>query len=83
MTTRPRRIHLSDASYNQLAREAKQRGVEPDELADELLRAELGAAASDLETALTRLAEFRAGLPEIDGLALARHARRDLEHRGA
>ena len=56
MATRWRSIRLPEASYNQLAREAKRRGVEPDKLADELLRATLGGTASDRETALAGLA---------------------------
>jgi hypothetical protein len=41
------------------------------------------AAPGHLEAALAGLAELRAGLPEIDGVALAREARRELEERDA
>lgn len=52
-------------------------------LADELVRADLAAhGEQDLETTLKGLAEFRATLPEIDGLVLARDARAQLEQRG-
>lgn len=58
--------------------------MDPDALADELVCAKLGAVAQgDLDSALAGLAELRAGLPDIDGVALAREARRDLEPRGA
>jgi hypothetical protein len=40
------------------------------------------AVPSGLDAALAGLAEFRAKLPEIDGLALAREARLGLEERG-
>lgn len=58
--------------------------MDPDALADELVRAKLGGAANgDLDSAVAGLAELRGGLPDIDGVALAREARRDLEQRGA
>lgn len=66
-----------------LERRARRRGTAPDALADELLRSDLAAAVpSGLDAALAGLAEFRAKLPEIDGLALAREARLGLEERG-
>ncbi|HYM45934.1 MAG TPA: hypothetical protein VES65_07205 [Solirubrobacteraceae bacterium] len=49
----------------------------------ELVRADFGATAGDLESALAGLADLRAKLPEIDGVILAREARAELEHRGA
>jgi hypothetical protein len=55
--------------------------MEPDALADELLRADLvGAANGDL--AIARLAEFRSRLPDIDAVAIAREARREFKERG-
>lgn len=83
MAAHPRSIRLHDASYELLLREARRRGVEPDALADELLRSGLDDKHGDLEGALTGLAEVRAGLPDLDGLALAREARDDLERRRA
>jgi hypothetical protein len=78
-----RTIHLPESSYALLSAEAQRRGLDPDALADELVRADLAAASEqDLEAALTDLAEFRARLPEIDGVALARDARAQLEQRG-
>jgi hypothetical protein len=51
--------------------------------ADELVRADLAAGSEQvLEAALKNLAEFRARLPEIDGIVLARDARAQLEQRG-
>lgn len=76
-------IQLLEDSYELLVREARRRGVEPDALANELLRADLAAGESDLESALAALAQLRERLPEIDGLALARAARVELERRAA
>jgi hypothetical protein len=55
----------------------------PDALADALLRADLGDDSGDVESALARLASLRAGLPKIDGMALTREARDELERRSA
>jgi hypothetical protein len=56
--------------------------MEPDALADDLLRADLGGAASgDLDTALTHLAELRSQLPAIDSVVLGRVARRERDDR--
>jgi hypothetical protein len=75
-------IHLPESSYALLSAEAQRRGLDPDALADELVRADLAAGSEqDLEAALTDLAEFRARLPEIDGVVLARDARAQLEQR--
>jgi len=78
-----RPLRLSAASYELLVREARRRGVEPDALADEIVRTNLSAASGDLASALSALAQFRATLPEIDGLALARESRDELHERGA
>jgi hypothetical protein len=83
MATHPGTIRLGEDSYELLLREARRRGVEPDELADELLRADLGGTRGDLEEALSALADLRATLPEIDGVALTREARAELENRSA
>ncbi len=76
-------IQLAQDSYELLLRESRRRGVAPDALANELLRTDLAAAAGDLEVALAGLAELRERLPEVDGLALARAARSELEQRVA
>lgn len=78
-----RTIHLPESSYALLSAEAQRRGLDPDSLADELVRADLAAGnEQDLEAALKNLAEFRARLPEVDGIVLARDARAQLEQRG-
>jgi hypothetical protein len=82
MATRERTVRLPQASYDLLLQEANRRGVEPDALADELVRADLTASAGDLESALAGLAELRTRLPDIDGVMLAREARTELERRG-
>jgi hypothetical protein len=73
----------AQSSYELLQQEASRRGVEPDALADELLRSDLGASTGDMQRTLAGLAELRTRLPDIDGIALAREARSELEHRGA
>ncbi len=78
-----RTITLAEDSYALLAREAQRRGIDPDALAGELLRADLASAQGDLENALTGLAGLRDRLGEIDGLALACDARGELERRVA
>lgn len=85
VATGQRTIHLPEASYTLLASEAQRRGIDPDALADELVRADLGTPGEqgDLETALADFAEFRAELPEIDGVVLARDARDELERRAS
>jgi hypothetical protein len=76
------RSSMPESSYELLATEAQRRGVEPDALADELVRADLGArGADDLESALGGLAQLRERMPEIDGVLLARNARAALERR--
>jgi len=82
MATRDRTIKLADDAYELLRVEAARRGVEPDELAERLLREDLTQARWDeLDGALAELAELRERLPEIDGLSLAREARAELDTR--
>lgn len=77
-----RTIHLPESSYALLTAEAQRRGLDPDALADELVRADLAAyGEQDLEATLKSLADFRATLPDIDGIVLARDARTQLEQR--
>ena len=82
MATHDRTVRLTPMSYELLEQEARRRGTEPDVLAEELLRADLGNGSSeDLEVALARADELRSRLPEIDGVALAREARGELDNR--
>lgn len=74
-------IRLGDDAYELLVHEAHRRGVEPDALADELLRADLARPDSDVERALAALADMRERLPQVNGLALATESRADLERR--
>lgn len=78
-----RAIHLPESSYALLAAAARQRGVEPDALADELVRTDLARAGGDLESALAGLAALRERLPQIDGIALASESRAGLKRRGS
>ena len=84
MATSDRTIKLPEDSYALLAAEAQRRGIEPDAVADELVRADLGTSgAGGLDAALEGLEQFRERLPEIDGVVLARDARTELERRGS
>jgi hypothetical protein len=85
VATGQRTIHLPEGSCTLLAAEAQRRGIDPDALADELVRADLGTPGEqdDLEVVLGALAELRSELREIDGIALARDARDALERRGS
>ena len=77
-------IELKPDAYELVVREAERRGVEPDTLVDELVRTDLGHHGNgDLDAALDALAEFRAGLPPIDAVALVREGRDELEARDA
>jgi hypothetical protein len=84
MATRDRIIHVTPDAYDRLEREAGRRGVQPDELADELLAVELASADFDWNAALAELAEIRGrmrGGPD-DAVALVREGREELEQRG-
>lgn len=82
MATHDRTVRLTPMSYELLEQEARRRGTEPDVLAEELLRADLeNGSSEDLEAALARADELRSRLPEIDGVALAREARGELDNR--
>lgn len=84
MATRDRVIHVTPDAYDRLSREAGRRGLAPDELADELLAAELAPADFDWDAALAELAEIRGrmrGGPD-DAVAIVREGREELERRG-
>jgi hypothetical protein len=84
MATRDRIIHITPDAYDRLEREAGRRGVQPDELADELLAVELASPDFDWDAALMELAEIRGrmrGGPD-DAVALVREGREELEQRG-
>jgi hypothetical protein len=84
MAAADRSVQLQPDSYDLLVKEATRRGVEPEALADELLRADLTSAGrADQEAALDALAEFRAGLPRADAVTLVREGRVELEARSA
>lgn len=77
-------MQLQQDAYDLLLQEAARRGVAPEVLADELVRADLGPAGrTDLEATLAALAEFRSALPPTDAVALVREGRSELEVRGA
>jgi hypothetical protein len=84
MVAADRTVQLQQDAYDLLVKEAARRGVEPEALADELLRADLVAAERrDHAAALDALAEFRAGLPPADAVVLVREGRAELDARSA
>lgn len=82
MATRDRTIKLANDAYQLLRLEAARRGVEPDELAEDLLREDLTQARWDgFDHAIAELAGLRGRLPEMDDLSLAREARAEFDAR--
>lgn len=82
MATPDRTIKLGDDAYELLRLEAARRGVEPDELAENLLREDLMRGRWDgFDDALAELAELRGRLPAIDGVSLAGDVRAELDAR--
>jgi len=84
MAARPHTIELQPEAFDLVKREAERRGLSPDQLVEEIIRTDLAAIhRGDLEAALRRAADLRATLPRLDGVALAREARAELEARRA
>ncbi|MDQ5807111.1 MAG: hypothetical protein M3320_00380 [Actinomycetota bacterium] len=83
MTTSARTIELQPDAYALVVSEAQRRGADPDALLDELMRNDLGHRNCDLNEALDALAEFRAGFPPLDSVALVREGHEGLETHGA
>lgn len=81
-------VRLEPAERERLAAEAERQGVAADQLVHELIRAALARLPEDAEErrrrgleALKRLRELTKDLPPIDGVAVARQAREELEQR--
>lgn len=83
MAVRSHTIELAPDAFDLVSREAQRRGVSPDQVVEEIIRTDLAVTKGDLLSALRGAADLRATLPRLDGLALAREARADLEARGA
>lgn len=83
MAARPHTIELQPDAFNLVTREAARRGVSPDQVVEEIIRTDLAARRGDLDAALRRAADLRSTLPRLDGVALAREARDELEARNA
>lgn len=57
-------IRLTRTSYELLEQEARRRGIDPEELVEQLLRADLGEAATEnLKAAFADLGELKSGSP--------------------
>lgn len=84
MATRTRTVHVSRDAYERLVHEAERRGVAPDALADELVKADLAPVQFDLEQTLADLAEVRSRLRTggMDAVEVVRAGRDELEQRG-
>jgi hypothetical protein len=83
MAMRSHTIELAPDAFDLVSREARRRGVSPDQVVEEIIRTDLATTDGNLVAALRRAADFRSTLPRLDGVALAREARADLEVRGA
>lgn len=83
MAVRSHTIELAPDAFDLVSREAQRRGVSPGQVVEEIIRADLTAAESDLLAAVLRVSDVRSSLPTLDGIGLAREARADLEARGA
>ena len=88
MAARPLTVRLDASDYDRLEETADQLGMRPGTLAKVLLHASLtGARTASLGNqaralaALARLREMAAGLPQVDAVAIAAEARRELESR--
>ena len=79
-------VRLVAEDLERLATEAARRGLTPDSLAAELLHEKLQADREDklanARQALEQLRQFRESSPTLDGVALVREGRDELEHRG-
>lgn len=84
MATRTRTVHVSPDAYDRLVQEAERRGLAPDALADELVKADLAPVQFDLERTLTDLAAVRGRLRSggLDAVDVVRDGRDELEQRG-
>jgi hypothetical protein len=84
MASRAHTIELQADAFDLVNREAQRRGVSPDQVVEEIIRTDLAVVhGGDLDAALRRATELRQTLPRLDGVALAREARADLEARSA
>jgi hypothetical protein len=84
MAARPHTIELQPDAFDLVTREAARRGVSPDQVVEEIIRTDLAMTRrGDLDAALRRAADLRLTLPRLDGVALAREARDELEARSA
>ena len=80
-----RTLHIEAGTYDLVQEEARRRHRDPDALADQLLREQLGGRRGDLEEmrgTLTELANLRARQTDtVDAVALVREGREELERR--
>ena len=84
MAPRPHTIELQPDAFDLVSREAERRGISADQVVEEIVRTDLTVTRrGDLDAALRRAADLRSTLPRVDGVALAREARDELEARSA
>lgn len=82
MAMTPHTIELGADAFDRVAREAQRRGVSPNEVVDEIIRADLpNDMGMDLDSTLRRAAGLRSMLQPIDGVEVSRQARDDLQSR--
>jgi hypothetical protein len=87
VATRAHIVQLHPETYGELEVEATRRHVEPDELANELVRERLGQVraqrATPMQDALVALDAISARMPEVDAVRLVREGREQLGVRSA
>lgn len=85
VATRARTVQIHPATYDDLEIEASRRHVEPDELADKLVRERLGEMRAQqparIADALEALDAISARMPEVDAVRLVREGREELDLR--
>ncbi|MBV9003304.1 MAG: hypothetical protein JOZ98_00850 [Solirubrobacterales bacterium] len=75
-------IHLKPETFEALEAEATRRNVEPDALADQLVREQLPTArAKSMREWLDEMRELRREMPNVDAVKLIREGREELERR--
>lgn len=83
MATKARTVHLSGETYDRLITEAERRGMPPDVLADELMKADLAPSDDQFDLVLADLEQIRRRVRgTIDAVAIVREGRDELERRG-
>jgi len=85
MATADHTVHLKPETFQALEAEAERRHVQPDELADDLVRQQLPQVSNrrtQMREALDALREFSKTMPRVDAVQLIRDVREAESDRG-